>query len=414
MKITIIGTGISGLGAAYLLAPHHDIQVYEKNAYTGGHSRTIEIDTPDKIVPVDTGFIVFNNWNYPNLMGIFKQLDVPYTKSDMSFGASIDNGWLEYSSGDLFALRNLTRPQYLGMLRDILRFNKMALAYIEKDPSITLGQCMDELKMGDWFRHYYLLAMGAAIWSCPIDTIMAFPARTFLHFFKNHGLLNIKDRPQWYTVQGGSREYVKRLTASFTDQIRLNCGVKKVLRSGNQIQVFDTAGGADIYDQVIFACHADEAMKLIKAPPKDVRDVIGAFSYQDNTVLVHRDESFMPKKKKCWASWIYLSEKRYDINSSVSLSYWMNNLQPLETNTPVLVTLNPGRRPPDELIYDEHQFAHPVFDLKAIKAQARIPEIQGKEGMWFCGAYQRYGFHEDGLLSAVHIAKAMGADIPWE
>lgn len=414
MKIAIIGTGISGLGAAYLLAPHHDIQVYEKNAYIGGHSRTIEVDTPDGTVAVDTGFIVFNNWNYPNLLGLFQEIGVPYCNSDMSFGVSINQGWLEYSSGDLFAGRNITRPRYWGMLRDILRFNKKALAYIEKDPEISLGQCMDELKMGEWFRQYYLLAMGAAIWSCPLETIMKFPARTFLLFFKNHGLLNIKNRPQWYTVKGGSREYVKRLTASFADRIRLNSGVEKVVKAGEKFQVFDTLGKVEIYDQVIFACHADEAMRMIDKPSQELQNIIGAFSYQENSIIVHRDETFMPAKKKCWASWIYLSESRRDQNPAVALSYWMNNLQPLNTKTPVLVTLNPERRPDEALIYDEHKFSHPVFDLKAIKAQARLLEIQGKNGMWFCGAYQRYGFHEDGLLSAVNVAKAMGVRIPWE
>lgn len=414
MNIAIIGTGISGLGAAYLLSPHHDVQLYEKNSYIGGHSRTIEVNSSGGHVPVDTGFIVFNDWNYPNLLGLFKELNVPYSKSDMSFGVSINEGWLEYSSGDLFAGRNILRPRYWGMIRDILSFNKKALAYIEKDPAITLGQCMDELRMGDWFRDYYLLAMGAAIWSCPVETIMAFPARTFLQFFKNHGLLNIRDRPQWYTVTGGSCEYVKRLTASFSDRIRLNCGIEKVVKSGDKIRIFDTHGNSEIYDHVIFACHADEAMRMIDEPSAHVRDIIGAFSYQDNSIVVHSDESFMPASRKCWASWVYLSDGKKDTGPSVSLSYWMNNLQPLATETPVLVTLNPGRRPREDLIYDEHEFSHPVFDLKAIRAQQRLHKVQGKDNMWFCGAYQRYGFHEDGLLSAVNVAKALGSNIPWE
>jgi uncharacterized protein len=414
MKIAIIGTGISGLGAAYLLAQHHDVQIYEKNAYIGGHSRTIEINDQGKSIPVDTGFIVFNNWNYPNLLGLFKELDVPYVNSDMSFGVSIDKGWLEYSSGDLTALRNLVRPQYWGMLRDILRFNKEAHAYIEKDADISLGQCLDELKMGEWFRQYYLLAMGAAIWSCPVDTIMDFPARTFLRFFKNHGLLSVKNRPQWYTVQGGSREYVQRLTPKLHSNIRLNCGVQIVRKQGDKIEVLDSNGHTEIYDQIIFACHADEALKMIEQPTALVQDIIGSFSYQDNTIIVHSDVSFMPERKKCWASWVYLSDDREDHNTQVSLSYWMNNLQPLQTETPVLVTLNPGRRPQENLIYDEHVFAHPVFDQRAINAQTRLSEIQGIDGFWFCGAYQRYGFHEDGLLSAVNIAKAMGVRIPWE
>lgn len=413
MKIAIIGTGISGLGAAYLLAPHHDISIYEKNSYIGGHSRTIEIGTPGGSVPVDTGFIVFNNWNYPNLLGLFKALGVPYENSDMSFGVSIDDGWLEYSSNDFWALRNVARPAYLGMLRDIVKFNKAAPDYIEKDPDITLGQCLEELQMGRWFREYYLLAMGAAIWSCPLETILKFPAHTFLRFFKNHGLLNIKNRPQWYSVRGGSREYVQRLIASFKDQIRLDCGVQKVARRAGKWEIHDSRDKTEVYDQVIFACHADEALAMIKNPSEDLQRVIGAFSYQENKVIVHSDTSFMPKSRKCWASWVYISEERRDTSPGVSLSYWMNNLQVLDTDTPVIVTLNPGRRPQENLIHDEHCFSHPVFDSKAIAAQGRIDQVQGQDGLWFCGAYQRYGFHEDGLLSAVNLAKSMGVGIPW-
>lgn len=414
MKIAIIGTGISGLGAAYLLNTHHDITLYEKNAYIGGHSRTIEVQTGDTQTPVDTGFIVFNNWNYPNLMGLFKVLDVPYQKSDMSFGVSIDDGWLEYGSDGMFAQkRNWLRPAYYGMLLDILRFNKQALAFIERNADITLQECLDELKMGEWFRWYYLLAMGAAIWSCPIDTIMKFPARTFLQFFKNHGLLSINNRPQWYTVTGGSREYVMRLTESFKDKIKLNCGVQRVLQSEGKIKVQDTTGNTEIFDQVVFACHADEALKMLD-DPSPYKEVFGAFDYQDNQIIVHSDVSFMPKEKKCWASWIYLSEGKEDKKQSVSLSYWMNNLQGLDPAYPLIVTLNPGRRPREDLILDEHTFSHPIFDLKAIKAQEKIKNIQGRNGLWFCGAYQRYGFHEDGLLSAANIAKEMGANIPWE
>lgn len=415
MKIAIIGTGISGLGAAHLLAPEHDVTLYEKNAYIGGHSRTIDVQTQKAQTPVDTGFIVFNDWNYPNLMGLFKQLDVPYQKSDMSFGVSINNSWLEYGSNGMFAQKqNLVRPAYYSMLADIIRFNKQAPAYIEKDDSITLRECLAQLKMGQWFQRYYLLAMGAAIWSCPIDTIMKFPAKTFLRFFKNHGLLSINDRPQWYTVTGGSREYVKRLTSSFKDNIKLNCGVKEVTRSDSKVTVKDTQGNSETYDQIIFSCHADEALSMINNPTNEERDLLGAFTYQDNKVIVHSDVSFMPQNKKCWASWVYLSEDRKDTKPAVSLSYWMNNLQGLDPDTPVIVTLNPGRRPKDELIMDEHTFSHPIFDLKAIKAQQDIQTIQGKDRFWFCGAYQRYGFHEDGLLSAVNVAKGMGVNIPWE
>ncbi len=409
MKIAIIGSGISGLGAAYLLNPHYDITVFEKNNYLGGHSRTIEVQTGSSKTPVDTGFIVFNNWNYPNLLGLFKELSVPYQNSDMSFGVSIDDGWLEYGSSNMFAqTKNFLRRDFYGMLLDILRFNKQALVYIERDAEITLQDCLDHLNMGDWFRRYYLLAMGAAIWSCSVDTIMKFPARSFLQFFKNHGLLSVNNRPQWYTVTGGSREYVARLTKSFKDKIRLGAGVQTVKREGKQWLV-----DGEVFDQVIFACHADEALRMME-DPSPYQGVIGQFDYQDNHIIVHSDTSFMPRNKNCWASWVYLSEGKEDAKNVVSLSYWMNNLQNLDPEYPVIVTLNPGRRPQEDLIMDEHYFSHPIFDLKAIKAQQNIQDIQGQNGVWFCGAYQRYGFHEDGLLSAVNVAKAMGVKIPWE
>ncbi len=410
MKIAIIGTGISGLGVAYLLSRSHNITVFEKNPYIGGHSRTIDIPVNGASVAVDTGFIVFNNWNYPNLMGLFDMLQVPYVKSNMAFGASIDDGWLEYASGDLFALRNMVRPAYWRMLQNIVKFNKTAVQHIESDTNVTLGAYLDTLQMDDWFKKYYLLAMGAAIWSCPISTIMQFPARTFLRFFKNHGLLSINNRPQWYTVQGGSRQYVQRLIAGFKHAIKVDCGVTSVTANRNKWAVTDTQGNTDIYDQVVFACHADAATDILNtAAPSPIKH----FAYQHNHIVVHRDTSFMPKHKKCWSSWVYLSENQNDTKPAVSLSYWMNSLQPLQTDTPIIVTLNPGRQPKPDLIYDTHTFSHPIFDNTAITAQTQLPQIQGKNGLWFCGAYHRYGFHEDGLLSAVDIAQKMGIRIPW-
>lgn len=415
MKIAVIGTGISGLGAAYLLHDKHDIVVYEKNAYVGGHSRTIDIPVENGTLPVDTGFIVFNDWNYPNLLGLFNQINVPYQKSDMSFGVSINKGWLEYSSGGLFAQRkNLFRPQYWRMLLDVFKFNKQALAYIDQDPSISLGDCLEKLKMGAWFKQYYILAMGAAIWSCPVETIMKFPAQTFLRFFKNHGLLSINDRPQWYTVTGGSREYKKRLIAPFEEHILLNNGATKVVQKGKQIEVTDSRGAKRLFDHVIFACHADEALKMIDEPTTDETAILSNFQYQHNQIIVHTDTSFMPQHQQCWSSWVYLSEQKQDKSNGVSLNYWMNNLQSLDTKIPVIITLNPARRPKESLIMDEHSFSHPIFDYNAIMSQDKFDRIQGKRNYWFCGAYQRYGFHEDGLLSAVNVVKLLGGTIPWE
>jgi len=418
MRIAIVGSGISGLGAASLLHPHHQITVYEKNSYIGGHSRTVDVATPHGIVPVDTGFIVFNYRNYPLLTKLFEHLNVPVTKSDMSFGASIENGWLEYGTQhplNIFAQkRNIFRPKFWGMIRDVLKFFKEAKAYLGKEPSFTLGQCLDEIGVQPWFRAYFLLPMGASIWSTPLSQMLAFPARSFIRFFDNHGLLTLHDQPQWYTVRGGSKEYVKRLTEPFKDRILLNTGVQKVERTGQGVAVLDIHGHVEMFDQVVFACHADQALAMITNPNADEQRILGSFGYQTNRMVLHSDTSFMPKHKGAWASWVYLSEKRQDTKPAISLSYWMNRLQPLETRTPMIVTLNPGHEPEKTLVHNEYIFEHPVFDTPAITAQADIESIQGRDKFWFCGAYQRYGFHEDGLGSAVTMVERMGIKPPWK
>lgn len=416
-KIAIIGTGISGLGAASLLHPHHDITVYEKNDYIGGHSRTIEVKIKEAIVPVDTGFIVFNKRNYPLLTRLFEYLQVPITASDMSFGASIDNGWLEYGTQEfsniLAQKRNFLRPAFWGMVADILRFNRTAGSYLLSDPSFTLGNCLDELRMRPWFRQYFLLAMGGAIWSMPLAEMLKFPASTFIRFFENHGLLTINDHPQWYTVRGGSREYVRRIIEPFKERIHLNRGAVKVRRDVNGVIVEDVRGETHIFDDVVFACHADQALGMLSDPGIHEYTILSAFRYQPNRAVLHSDTSFMPKRRKAWASWVYLSEGKADANPGVSLSYWMNNLQPLRVEQPLIVTLNPGREPNPGLVYDNVMFEHPVFDAAAISNQAKIDSIQGHNRLWFCGAYQRYGFHEDGLDSAVKMAGQMGISPPW-
>lgn len=416
--IAIIGTGISGLSAAYLLHPHHTLTVFEKNASAGGHSRTVDVQTHEGPVPVDTGFIVFNYRNYPLLTGLFDHLGVPVVKSDMSFGASIDGGWMEYGTqhlSNMFAQkRNFLRPDFWRMIVDILRFNKGAESYLDSDPSITLGECLDALGAGKWFREYYLLAMGGAIWSTPLSEMLKFPACSFVRFFDNHGLLSVNDQPQWYTVRGGSREYVKRLTAPFNDRIRTNKGVAKVIRLADRVRIVDEHGEQTDCDEVIFACHADQALAMMENPTAHERRVLSAFRYQPNRAVLHSDLRFMPKRKAAWASWVYLSEQRHDENPRVSLSYWMNNLQPLPTAQPLIVTLNPGMEPDPARIHDDHGFEHPLFDEAAIRAQEEIPRIQGSDRFWFCGAYQRYGFHEDGIGSAVAMAKRMGIEIPWK
>jgi len=404
-KIAVIGAGISGLGAAYLLHRQNDVTVFEKNAYIGGHTRTLEV----KGIPVDTGFIVYNEPNYPLLSALFRHLGVATQKSEMSFGASIADGFLEYSSKAPFAQRkNIFRPAYLRMVADILRFNRMAERYIDV-PDITLGECLDRLEMSEWFRHYYILAMGAAIWSCSAETMLAFPAGTFLRFFKNHGLLTVSDQPQWYTVTGGSQAYVRKLTAGFADKIRLNTGARSVLRSATGVVVTDVSGQKHVFDHAIFASHADETLGMIENPTREETSVLGSFRYQNNEAVLHSDTSLMPKNKACWASWVYLSERKVSDTPSVSLTYWMNKLQNLPAENPLFVTLNPGRAPNPALTHDMHKFSHPLFTCEAVSAQSRLPDIQGKNRSHFCGAWTRYGFHEDGLMSGVAVAKDLGA-----
>jgi uncharacterized protein len=415
MKIAIIGTGISGLGAAYLLNRSNDITVYEKNDYIGGHSRTIQIQVDGKSVPVDTGFIVYNERNYPLLVGLFKALGVPVIKSDMSFGVSISKGWLEYGSKNMLSQPlNLFKPKFWGMIADIIKFNRLADKHPNDYEGKNLGEYLDFLGLGEWFRHYYLQAMGAAIWSCSVETILSFPAKSFITFFKNHGLLTVNDHPQWYTVDGGSREYVSRLSHSFKSRIKFNRPVQSVIRQDGKVIVTDKSGEAISYDHVVFACHADEALRMMNDKSEEEQEILGAFHYQSNRVVVHTDTSFMPKRRGAWASWVYLSDSDVDKKPVVSLSYWMNNLQNLKTDIPVIVTLNPGREPDIDKVLDEHHFTHPVFTTETYKAQEKIDSIQGVNQYWFCGAYQRYGFHEDGLLSAVNMVKKMGIDVSWK
>lgn len=417
-KIAVIGTGISGLGAAWLLDPHHDVTVYEKNDYVGGHSRTVEVKTENGTLPVDTGFIVFNKRNYPHLTRLFEHLEVPVSQSNMSFGVSINGGWLEYGTqkpSHMLAQKiNLLRPAFWGMIMDMIKFNKKALNYLSKDPSFTLGECLEELKVGPWFQQYYLLAMGASIWSAPLSQILKFPACTFVRFFENHGLLTLTDHPQWYTVVGGSQEYVKRISAPFKERIHLKCGVKKIWRSKDGVFVEDIYGQIQSFDEVVLACHAPQSLSMIDDASAQEKEALKAFRTQPNRTVLHSDIRFMPRRRKAWASWVYLSQDKNDANAHVSLSYWMNNLQPLQTDAPLIVTLNPGHEPDPKLVYDDHIFEHPVFDEAALQSQQRIAQLQGQNRLWFCGAYQRYGFHEDGFNSALQVAQGMGIEPPWQ
>ena len=418
MKIAVIGAGISGMSAAYFLSQKHDVSVFEKEGYIGGHSRTLTFQEDFNKISVDTGFIVFNQKNYPNLSALFRHLEVPTIKSNMSFGVSINNAWLEYGTMKLSNLfsqkRNFLRLSYYRMLQDILKFNKKALLYIDSQNYKTIGDLIEDLKLGEWFKNYYLLPMSGAIWSTPVEDMLNFPAETLIRFFHNHGLLSVDEQPQWYTVKGGSKEYVTRLTSKIKKNIRTNLAVSSVIRDKNSATVTDSNGGKHQFDAIIFACHSDQALALIDKPSKEEKSVLGRIQYKPNSVILHQDSSFMPKRKSAWSSWVYLSNSNKDKTNKMSLTYWMNSLQSLQSKKPVLVTLNPSVKPKEELIINEYIFDHPQFNQDAIAAQKDIPSIQGVDKFWFCGAWQRYGFHEDGLSSAIKVVKDFGVKLPWE
>jgi predicted NAD/FAD-binding protein len=419
MRIAVIGTGIAGLGCAWLLSQRHAVEVYEAEPRLGGHTNTVDVPWRGRQVPVDTGFIVYNERNYPNLTKLFDHLAVPTHASDMSFGVSLDGGRLEYagdSLGGLFAQkRNLLRPGFHRMLRDIQRFNRDAMSYLA-DPlreEVSLGDFLAVRGYGEAFCCHYLLPMGAAIWSASVDGMRAFPARNFLQFFANHGLLSINDRPAWRTVTGGAGVYVAKLSASYADQIRLATPVVAVVRSLDGVEVVDARGGRERFDQVVLACHADQALALIERPSAAERSILGAFRYQVNRAVLHQDASLMPRRRKVWSSWNYLASSETPDGMKVSVTYWLNRLQGIEPECLALVSLNPLRAPAPERVLGEFVYDHPQYTAESVAAQGRLGEIQGRDRLWFGGAHWGYGFHEDGLRSGLQVAAALGVAPPW-
>ncbi len=417
LKIAVIGAGVSGMGAAHLLSKAHNVSLFEAEKRLGGHARTV-LAGKNGDQPVDTGFIVFNYANYPRLTALFKELDVPVVKSKMSFGVSADGGRVEYALNDLAALfaqkSNMVNPKFLGMLIDIMRFNSKALK-ASQDPSVTLGELMDRLKMGEWFQKYYLLPFSGAIWSTPLEQMLSFPAQALTRFFQNHNLLGVYGQHQWYTVEGGSIEYVKRMEAAMRAQrcdIRLGADVVGVRRTGLGGEVRVAGGVWEQFDRIVFACHSDQTLKMLEDPSADETALLGAIKYQNNRAVLHADPAVMPKRKACWASWTYSTAKQ-NVSDPVGITYWMNTLQPIPEDDLLLGSLNPSVNIKDELIYEESNFMHPVFDRAALDAQTKLKALQGQRNTWFCGAYLRNGFHEDGYSSGVDVAQDMGMIPEW-
>lgn len=417
-KIAVIGAGISGLASAYFLAREHDVVVYEAGSYIGGHTNTVDVTLEGLSFPVDTGFLVFNEATYPNLIALLDELGVDSYATDMSFGVSLDDGGFEWAGTSLDTVfaqrRRLLSPAFLGMLRDILRFNRAAeinLAASLAAP-VTLEQLLVAGNYGAMFRDAYLLPMAAAIWSSAPTDILQFPASTFLRFCINHGLLQVNDRPQWRTVKGGAREYVKRIVATLPT-VRRNTRVLTVLRSDDAVTV-RTDSGYEQFDGVVFGTHAPDTLRMLTDADAEERALLSAVRYQANTAYLHTDLSLMPRRRKVWSSWNYLgANASQDGARPVCVSYWLNQLQALPCKSAVMVTLNPFSPPAADKTIARFDYDHPVFDQAAIAAQTALASIQGKRRTWFAGAWTGYGFHEDGLKSALRVVADFGLAPSW-
>jgi len=418
-RIAVVGSGISGVSAAWLLRDQADVTLFERAARFGGHTHTFIADE-GRSVPVDTGFMVFNRENYPLLCALFDHLDVGSYPTDMSFSASFERGRLEYAGTDLNTLfgqrRNLVNTRFWGMLFDIMRFNRAAQQALSRSipGCTTLGEFLDRHGFGQNFRARYLYPMAAAIWSCPRDQIAGFPALSFLRFFNNHGLIRLADRPQWRTVEGGSGSYMQRLIGDLGGRARPNSPVTGIERHDRGVDLIDADGSRQSFDEVVLACHSDQALDLLVDPSPSERRLLGAIPYQANRVLLHRDPALMPRERRVWSSWNYLSRSVEDGMQAVSVTYWMNSLQRLATSNDYFVSLNPLDEPRDEATVAEFEYEHPVFTTAALEAQQQLQRIQGRAHTWYAGAWTGYGFHEDGMRSGVEVAQALGAALPWD
>jgi predicted NAD/FAD-binding protein len=415
MKIAVVGAGISGLAAAWLLEKQHDVTLYEAGDYVGGHTHTVDVAVEGQQFPVDTGFLVFNQRTYPNLTALLRILKVETVASDMSFAVSLADPALEWAGSSLATLfaqkGNLARPGFWRMLQDTLRFNRNTRGGL---PEITLGNYLAQQGYSAEFRDWYLLPMAAAIWSCPPQSMLDYPLTTFVRFCRNHGLLQVFDRPQWLTVKGGGRSYVARMLQQI-GAVKLATPVQSVVRDADGVCLELPGGEHQRYDEVALACHSDEALALLgNAASAAERRLLGAIRYQPNRAVLHTDASLLPRDRRVWSAWNYMAGTQQSQQASVSVSYLINQLQPLPVSTPVIVTLNPHREPDPAMVLGEFDYAHPLFDQQAIAAQAELEKIQGVERVWFCGAWGGYGFHEDGLVSGMAVANRLGCRAPWQ
>jgi predicted NAD/FAD-binding protein len=401
-----------------LLAPSHQVVLYEAADYAGGHSNTVDVTLDGHTWPVDTGFLVHNDRTYPNLIQLFARLGVNTPASEMTFAVSLPGEDLEWAGSSLATLfaqgRNLWRPAFWRMVADILRFNRRAETLLAEARAsrFTLGELLDAGGYSEEFRRWYLYPMGAAIWSTPLAGMEKFPAETFLQFCLNHGLLQVFDRPQWKTVHKGSREYVQAMLSSLKD-VRLSCPVRSVVRESDGVHV-ESASGSERFDAVVLACHSDQSLALLQDASAAEREVLAAVRYQPNTAWLHTDAALMPRRRRTWSAWNYYSADGADGEQAVAVTYWLNRLQPLPFARDVFVTLNPPKPPAAATVIQRIEYAHPQLDQEAYRAQQKLASIQGSDRVYFCGAWAGYGFHEDGLKAGMDVARLLGATIPWE
>ncbi len=422
MRIAVVGSGAAGLGAALALSERHDVRLFERASKFGGHANTVDVETPEGRLPVDAGFIVFNERNYPNLTAMFAHLGVPSKPSDMSFGFSLDGGRFEYACDDLDRIfaqrRNVLNPRFLMAFRDVMRFVRQAPADLASGAlsGLSLGEWLNARGYGAWFRERFILPMGGAIWSTPTEHMLDFPAANFVSFFGNHDLFTGLARAmQWRTVEGGSRAYVEAIAARLSNRAVTGAGVTAARRSGGMVELSFSDGSEGRFDHVVFACHAPDAFRAIDDLDERERGILGAFRTTANRAVVHSDPALMPKRRKVWSSWTMLfeGERRGDAGQPVTLSYWMNRLQSLPTSRDLFVTLNGQRDPDPALTHAVFDYAHPLYDEAAFAAQARLDEIQGQGGYWYAGAWTGWGFHEDALRSGLRVAEALDARPDW-
>ena len=417
LRIAVVGGGVSGLACGWMLSSQHNVTLFEASHYLGGHTNTLDITLDGLTYPVDTGFLVFNERTYPNLMALFSELDIPIHDSEMSFSVSIDHGRIEWggsSFSTLFAQRsNLLKPVFLRMVWDILRFNCHAKEYLKahSHSDITLQELLDTHGYSEAFRNWYLLPVAGAIWSSPFGEILRFPAATFLNFCLNHALYQIRGRPQWKTILGGGRTYVNRLAESIQD-VRLNCPILCVTRSERSV-FLRSPQGEERFDAVILATHAPQSLSMLADANAQEQEVLSQIRYQKNRAWLHTDHNLLPLRTTVWSAWNSLSESRPDGGQPVCVSYLLNKLQPLPFNSAVIVTLNPVRLPDAAQTLAVMEYQHPLFDQAAIAAQRLLPAVQGVKRTWFAGAWTRYGFHEDGLYSALKVAADFGCLPVW-